>query len=180
MEVSDGGDLNEHAVDGRVLAVQCRERLLALGLAALAGRLRVGWNRRLRSTAGRAWINDSWIELNPLLIGHGLDEVRLTLLHELAHLVAHERHGRSIKAHGSEWRQACTELGIPGASATHRLPLPRSTQARRYYYECPACGSGMKRVQKLKREAACLACCREHSDGSFDPRFIMQSKPLPM
>lgn len=165
-------------MDGRVLAAQCRERLISLGHRKLAGRLRVGWNKRLRSTAGRAWIRESWIELNPLLIGYGEDEVRLTLLHELAHLMAHERHGRTISAHGPEWRQACADLGIPGASATHRLPLPRRQVARRFYYECPSCGAGMKRVRQMKREAACLACCRQHSGGKFDKRFVMKERPL--
>lgn len=163
-------------MDGRVLAAQCRERLISLRLRKLAGRLRVGWNGRLRSTAGRAWIKESWIELNPLLIGHGEEEVRQTLLHELAHLVAHERHGRRIAPHGPEWRKACADLGIPGAKATHRLALPRRQVARRYYYECPNCGAGMKRVRKMKREAACLACCRSYSGGQFDRRFVMVEK----
>ena len=98
--------------------MQCQDRLRQLELPELASRLKVGWNKRLRSTAGRAWIRESWIELNPLLVEHGVDQVRLTLLHELAHLVAYERHGRHIQAHGSEWRQACADLGIAGASAT--------------------------------------------------------------
>ena len=174
--MSEPHDESEHALDGRVLAAQCRELLLALRLRKLAGRLRVGWNPRLRSTAGRAWLEDSWIELNPLLIKHGEKEVRLTLLHELAHLVAHERHGRRIAPHGLEWQRACADLGIPGAPVTHRLDLPRRKVARRYYYECPSCGAGMRRVRRMKREAACLACCRRHSDGRFDRRFVMVEK----
>lgn len=153
--------------------MQCQDRLRQLELPELASRLKVGWNKRLRSTAGRAWIRESWIELNPLLVEHGVDQVRLTLLHELAHLVAYERHGRHIQAHGSEWRQACADLGIAGASATHRLPLPRNSQKRRYCYRCPACGAEMKRARRMKREAACLACCRKHAGGKFDRRFVM-------
>lgn len=166
------------ALDGRVLAIQCRERVQELGLAELAGRLRVGWNRRLRSTAGRAWLNEGWIELNPRLLEHGRDEVRLTLLHELAHLVAHERHGRGIAPHGAEWQQACAELGIPGAPVTHRLDLPRHRQRKRFLYQCPACGLEMKRVRRMKRQAACLACCRKHADGKFDRRFLMTVRSL--
>ncbi len=37
----------------------------------------------------------------------------LTLIHEIAHLVAFERFGRGIKPHGTEWKQTFKELMMP-------------------------------------------------------------------
>ncbi len=45
----------------------CRETAEAIGLPELARRVRVGWNSRMQTTAGRAWWPDRTIELNPKL-----------------------------------------------------------------------------------------------------------------
>ena len=37
----------------------------------------------------------------------------ITLIHEIAHLVAFERFGRRIKPHGKEWKQTFQELMVP-------------------------------------------------------------------
>ena len=92
---------------------------------AYASSVKILWNRRMRSTAGRAFLDYAKVELNPKLLELGdeaLEHVQQTLLHELAHLLAHKRYGRGISAHGIEWKQACVDMGIPGESATHSLP----------------------------------------------------------
>ncbi len=156
--------LTRHAVDA----------VRRLGLARLAGRLRVEWNPRLRTSAGRAWSRKQCIELNPAIARFGEDEVRRTLLHELAHLVAHDRAGRRrIAPHGPEWRMACADLGIPGEPARHRLPLEPTRQQRRFAYQCPACNATIRRARRMRREAACLTCCRRHAGGRFDRRFVL-------
>ena len=159
---------------GGVLRELCREKLHRLGLKALAGRLRVGWNKRLRTSAGRGWPGEALIELNPRIIGFGLEQVHQTLWHELAHLVAYERHGRKIEPHGVEWRQACCDLGIPNEDVRHDLPLPRRRQRRKYVYVCPKCFARYARVRRLDRESACLECCRAHAGGQYDPRFQLR------
>src|SRR5690554_5865570 len=88
------------------------------GLETLAAAVTVSWNPRMRTAAGRAFLKDSRIELNPRLqelpAEQRAEELHRTLRHELAHLVAFERAGqRRIPPHGSEWRQACRDLGIP-------------------------------------------------------------------
>lgn len=150
----------------------CAETLRTLGLSVLAATVRVGWNPRLRSTAGRAWPGKARIELNPRLVQLGEAETERTLRHELAHLIAHARAGRRrIEPHGAEWRQACAELGIPGEKATHRLPLPRATMARRFRYTCPGCGIEFARVRRIRRATACAACCKRYAGGRYDKRF---------
>ena len=73
----------------------------------------MGWNARMRTTAGVAVASRWEIWLNPALRGISPHEVERTLLHELAHLLAQHRVGRRrIAPHGQEWRQACQDLGI--------------------------------------------------------------------
>lgn len=152
-----------------------RQRAAALGLERLEARLVVRWNTRLQTTAGRAWYRDNLIELNPRLgeLPNAFDEIERTLLHELAHLVAHARsRGRRITAHGPEWRRACTDLGIPDESRCHTLTLGERRQvARRFAYQCPNCRQIVLRVRRFTRHSACYACCRLHNRGAYDERF---------
>ncbi|QIF04946.1 SprT family zinc-dependent metalloprotease [Roseimicrobium sp. ORNL1] len=154
-----------------VLEKQARDWLDRLGLHEGAMKLKVEWNRKLRSTAGYAkW--PMWkVELNPLLADFP-GQVDRTLKHELAHLIAYARAGRKrIDPHGKEWRKACADLGIPDESARHTLPLPRSKQTRNFTYQCPSCAVKVERVRKFQRHTACLACCKMHNHGRYDVRF---------
>ena len=152
--------------------IECAELLRGLGLKTLADQVKVVWNSRMRTTAGRAFWPEAKIELNPKLEELAPDEVKSTLLHELAHLVAYARAGRKrINAHGVEWRQACADLGIPRERATHSLPLPGRTMQKKWRYACPACGEGFDRVRKMKRYAGCYTCCKNHNGGYYHKKF---------
>lgn len=163
----------DEKLDGRdtILEHQGREWLDRLGQHEGAMKLRVEWNRKLRSTAGYArW--PMWrVELNPRLVDFE-GQVERTFKHELAHLIAYSRAGRKrIEPHGPEWHRACADLGIPDETARHTLPLPRSRQTRHLVYQCPACGVKVERVKRFQRYTACLACCRKHNGGRYDARF---------
>jgi len=152
--------------------------LAGLGMEGLAAKLTVKWNSRMRSTAGLAYPNSSQIVLNPKLAAFGWSEVERTLLHELAHLIAHHRCGRRrIAPHGPEWRRACADLGMDNEARCHDLPLPRRRMARRYVYQCPACATKVERVRLFRRPAACLKCCQTHSGGRYDKRFNLSRVP---
>lgn len=145
----------------------------------LAAKVVVEWNTRMRSTAGRAFWPEGRVELNPKLIGLSIAEVRRTLLHELAHLVAYHRAGRKrIAPHGVEWKVACADLGIPGERATHQLALPSVKQKRKWEYVCPQCGEGLERVRKMKRFVACYGCCQRFSGGRYDERFRLVKRGI--
>jgi len=147
-------------------------KLRELGMLQLADNITVVWQPRLRSTAGRASYHLNLVELNPRLKEIGADEVHRTLWHEVAHLVAHERNRRRrIAPHGKEWQQACADLGIPGESTTHHLPLPTRKISRRLVYVCPSCKSEIHRVRKMKRTSACYTCCKAYNNGRYDDRF---------
>ena len=151
------------------------ELLRSLGLRKLASVVRVEWNPRLRSAAGRAAYRGTLVSLNPRLHAHGAAEIDRTLRHELAHLVARARAGRRrIPPHGEAWRQACRELGIANEQRCHTLPFPTAPRARRFHYRCPNCAKEFPRVRKIRRAVACLACCRKHNRGRFDSRFQLQ------
>jgi len=161
------------------LTDQCVGLLKRLGLDAVALKVVVQWNPRMRTTAGRAFWPCARIELNPKLQEIAPEEVQGTLLHELAHIVAYARAGRRrIKAHGAEWQQACVDLGIPGERVTHSLPLPGRKMKRQWRYTCPECGVSFERVRKMKRRAACYACCKTHNGGHYHQKFRLKESRI--
>ncbi len=154
------------------LEARCRELLHAAGAPPLRSAVRVEWNSRMRTAAGRADFQRNLISLNPRLREHGDAEIDRTLRHELAHLLAHARAGRRrINAHGAEWRQACCDLGIAGEARCHTLPFPTQQRRRRFLYRCPKCAQDFPRVRRIRRAVACLACCRAHNRGRFARQF---------
>ena len=158
-----------------------RNLLRSIGCAALAERVRVEWNARLRTTAGLACCTRSLVTLNTRLCDFGEAEVDKTLRHELAHLVAQFRAGRRrIAPHGPEWRQACHDLGIANETRCHTIPLPRRRVRAKLLYRCPSCRVEIKRVRPFRREVACLACCRAHNRGRYDDKFRLQKCSAPL
>ncbi len=129
------------------LELRARELLRATDAARIARFVRVEWQPRLKSCAGRADYRAKLVSLNPRLAEQGEAEIDRTLRHELAHLLA----------------QRC-----------HNLPFPIAERARRFLYKCPSCRRDFARVRRIRRAIACLACCRAHNRGEFDARFRLQ------
>ena len=180
--VSPGELINEsackmpagHTAETAVLLKTARELLRSLGAKRIATELRVECNSRLKTAAGRADYRQKLISLNPRLVEHPA-EIDRTLRHELAHILAKFRAGRRrISPHGSEWQQACRDLGIAGEKRCHTLPFPAKSYAPRFIYRCPNCWRDFPRVRRIKRTVACLACCRAHNGGEFDARFRLE------
>jgi predicted SprT family Zn-dependent metalloprotease len=160
------------------LETTARELLNSLGAKRIATELRVEWNSRLQTAAGRADYRQKLISLNPRLVEHSA-EIDRTLRHELAHIVAQSRAGRRrISPHGREWQQACSDLGIADEKRCHTLPFPAKRRTRRFIYRCPNCRRDFPRVRKIKRTVACLACCRAHNGGEFDVRFRLKLQTI--
>jgi len=161
------------------LETGARELLRSLGAKRIATELRVEWNSRLQTAAGRADYRQKLISLNPRLVEHPA-EIDRTLRHELAHILAEfrKKSRRRISPHGPEWQQACRDLGIAGEKRCHTLPFPARRYAPRFIYRCPNCRRDFPRVRKIKRSIACLACCRAHNRGEFDVRFLLRLTTL--
>jgi SprT protein len=157
-----------------VLLQTARELLRAHGADRIARELRVEWNSRLKTAAGRADYRQKLISLNPRLFEHQA-EIDRTLRHELAHILAQFRAGRRrILPHGDDWRTACRDLGIGDEKRCHNLPFPAQTYAARFIYRCPNCRQEFPRVRRVRRAVACLSCCRKHNGGEFDARFRLR------
>ena len=174
-------------IDSKPIAIPCklgrdealenqgRQLLRPLGAHRIATTLRVVWDPRLRTSAGRADCRRGVVTLNPRLREHGATEVDRTLRHELAHLLAQSRSGRRrVTPHGEEWRRACHDLGIPDERRCHSLPFPVQARQRRYLYRCPGCAKDFPRVHRIRRGLACLSCCRRYNRGRYDKRFQLR------
>lgn len=148
------------------------DALKKIGQDNLAESFSIAWNPRMRSTAGRAMLNTLKIEMNPRLLEISHEEVYRTVLHELAHLVAWKRDGE--RGHGTAWRAACTELGIPGEKSTHSLPLPVRKQRKQWRYKCTHCGEAFDRVRRIKAESACHHCCKKYNKNRFTRRYLLE------
>ena len=168
--------VSDRGYSARDLQIKAQELLHSLGATRLARGLRVEWNPRLQSAAGRADYREKLISLNPRLREHGEEEIERTLRHELAHLLAQfrEKSRRWIAPHGPEWREACRDLGIADEARCHNLPFAARTFPPRFVYRCPNCKAEFPRVRRVRRAVACLACCRKHNGGEFDPRFRLK------
>jgi len=111
------------------------QQLYLWGAENLAAQLSWRWNPRLRTTIGRAFLEEGRLELNPLLLGRHPEAMRGVVIHELAHLVVTARHGLRVAPHGAEWK-SLMRLAGESTSATHNLNVeglraPKRRRARR-------------------------------------------------
>jgi SprT protein len=155
--------------------------LRAAGATRIACVVRVEWNPRLQTAAGRADRRKKLISLNPRLQEYGIEEVERTFRHELAHLLAQFRvkSRRRILPHGPEWREACRDLGIADEARCQNLSFAVKKYRVRFVYRCPNCRKSFPRVRRVRRTVACLACCRKHNGDEFDPRFRLKLVTTP-
>lgn len=91
-------------------------------------------------TAGQAVFprrsDRSHIRLNAqLLVSHPREMLAETIPHEVAHIVIHRLHGRSVRPHGAEWRALMNAFGVE-ASTCHSLPAEPVRRLKRYRYTC--------------------------------------------
>jgi len=127
-------------------------------LPDLARRVTIGYNPRLRTTLGRAMLEDNRVELNVHLLRAHPEELLVTLVHELAHLAVRMRYG-NVPPHGREFKTLMGAAGI-SAAATHKLDTEKLGLRRRrysYLHRCSDCGM-MFIAGKPRRNCYCKAC----------------------
>lgn len=121
------------------------------------------WNERLTTTAGRAFLQNGRIELNPTLLARALDQLPMVLTHEAAHIAAFRLFGANIAAHGRHWRSLMRLAGY-APEITHKIPvrgLQRGRQRFVYLRICDACGD--RTIQAAVRYGRCHGCAARDS-----------------
>jgi hypothetical protein len=107
------------------------ERLAALYAEPRVLGIEVRVSHRMSASLARAYLAEARVTVAaPLLGSLHLDEV---LVHEVAHIVCHWRHGR-VRPHGREWKALMAQAGLRARVRLDpvdvRLP-PRRRRARR-------------------------------------------------
>lgn len=117
--------------------------------------LRVVFNYRLRTAAGRADFSGRTIELNPRLLDRHPRELLPTLVHELCHLAVGARAG-----HGARWRAAVERLGYRPETC-HQLDVSDlASRRRRWQWRCSGCGELYVRASRAAHRYLCGDCGR--------------------
>ena len=126
------------------------------------------WNRRLRTTAGRAHLRELTIQLNPRLLArvpYRIDEV---LAHEAAHLAVGLVHGTTVPHHGPEWSAWMVEVGHD-PNAKHDFPVEGLLVSRSYFlHVCTGCGE--RRITSRSRVPRECGCARHKVQTYRAPR----------
>lgn len=69
-------------------------------------------NARLTSTAGRAWLQEGFIDLSCYLMSNNPEEfAKNTIPHELCHMIAWRLY--QDKGHGKPWKHTMMTMGLP-------------------------------------------------------------------
>ena len=145
--------------------------------------LELRWNKRLSTSAGRAFVQLGRVELNPGLLGKHPERVADVLAHEVAHVAAFRLFGKAAAAHGRQWR-ALMRLAGHEPAVTHDLPVQRRSGRRGYFYlrVCDACGD--RRLQTAVRYGRCQGCSRRdcylvlRAPGSVAGRRLLEAMSL--
>ncbi|MFW6065583.1 MAG: SprT-like domain-containing protein [Planctomycetota bacterium] len=151
--------------DGRVLRLVVARCGQLWDLPEMPRSVRVGYNPRLRTTLGRASLDDCRVELNIHLLREHPDQLIPTLVHELAHVAVRMRYGASAAPHGREFRTLMAAAGLP-AETTHDLPAAKALRRRRrryvYLHVCGECGYSFM-ARSVRRDCYCTRCGPEMS-----------------
>ena len=91
------------------------------------------------------------------------EEVKNTLLHEIAHALAGPHHG-----HDWLWAAHCRRLGIEPRRCYDGDKINKPLQDYHYKATCPNCGREVYRIRRPKRLTSCGRC-----SNRFNPDYIL-------
>jgi len=160
------------------------QRVNSWGFSGELPLIRLSWNSRLRSSAGRffsgspLWRDPQGRPLIPERLAPRIEIASYLLKQERAaelivDTMAHEMihfwlwYRRKPFGHTALFHRKLKELG---ASRYNTVP---QRQNYKYIYECPRCLGRFPTRRRLSN-VACLKCCRVFASGRFDSRFRLQ------
>ena len=126
------------------------------------GGWRFAWNRRKRSL-GLCRYREKRIELSlHFVMANDEDQVRETVLHEIAHALAGEKAG-----HGPAWKVMCTRVGCKPERCDNGIAV---MPAGRWAARCGACGKQYTRHRRphVRARYWCRTCGPEKGAIVFD------------
>jgi predicted SprT family Zn-dependent metalloprotease len=94
------------------------------------------------------------------------DEVRNTILHEIAHALAGAKAG-----HGPVWRAQARAIGCDAKRCYSDTKV--TTPTGRYKAVCPGCGKEHYMHRRTRTPKSCGKCSRR-----FDPRFLLEYRQI--
>jgi predicted SprT family Zn-dependent metalloprotease len=132
---------------------------------------RIVFNPYLRRLTGRITYSMRLIEISKFHFEkYGMKDAIATLEHELLHLYLHRLGLPS--GHNNHFKYYAEKKGI---RVYHENAYPRNRPSPyRWLYECPCCRRMVFRKRRVVQSLACGICCREHTDGSWDPRYELK------
>ncbi len=105
----------------------------------------------LRVSAGKAYLAEHAISLSSIVL-NTRQRVLDTLIHEYAHLLAYERHGRKAANHGPHWRAVMAELGAkPEVTHNYTDAIVRNQKRSVAVHVCRKCGARFELARRLPR-----------------------------
>ena len=119
-----------------------------------------GWKFRWHNkkvSLGTCNYTNKWILLSKWYVELNTeDEVKDTILHEIAHALAYQRHGRAGHGHGRIWKSICREIGArPERCSKDKLNRPKN----HYKYIDTCCGRTYKKHRLRKNiKYSCPKC----------------------
>jgi predicted SprT family Zn-dependent metalloprotease len=149
-----------HLIDARYLAMELFEKHSLQDW-------RLEWDRSKRRF-GSCSTHKKQITLSKhLVLCNGIDEVRETILHEIAHAIAPPER----KSHGPLWKACAARIGaMPKACYGSEVTRP----PYKYQQVCLTCGYRRRRFAYRARQSsiACSSCCKQFNNGLWDKRFL--------
>ena len=104
-------------------------------------------------------------------VGKHNDDIIDTILHEIAHAIAHHAYGYRGH-HGYVWQEVARQIGArPERCGKAGIKIAD----KKWLLECPNCGRTSERHRLASnRSFACGSCCREYNGGKYSEDFVMK------
>ena len=101
------------------------------GVSDLAPEISVELSSRMTRSLGRCYPDRKLIRIARFVQKESEDLFQEVLCHEAAHVVAYHLHGKSIRAHGREWKALIQKAGYPPSARYKGALLSSAPQKAR-------------------------------------------------
>jgi predicted SprT family Zn-dependent metalloprotease len=108
----------------------------------------------------------------PLVALNDEEQVRDTILHEIAHALDVEQRGYS--SHDYKWVSIARSIGCNGNRCynVNDVEQPKS----KYSLICNSCKREVPAYRKPKRKKACGVCCRKYNNSKYSEDYLLNLK----